>query len=200
MASIMDLLTSQLSGGNLKQIGAQLGADEETTSNATGAAIGALLTALARNAAKPEGAEALSTALAKDHDGSVLANLQNQIRNPTAGPGDGILRHVLGGRRSNIEAGLSNATGLDREKTARLLMMLAPIVMGALGKKKKASGLDAGTLAGYLGAERQAMETKEPGAAGMLGGLLDADGDGDFDINDITKHGGGLLGKFLGKR
>jgi len=199
MSSILDLLTSQLAGGNLKQIGSQLGADEKTAGNATGAAIGALLTALSRNAAKPEGAEALSNALAKDHDGSVLSNLQDQIRNPDTGTGDGILRHVLGGRRQTVEAGLSQATGLDLDKAGQLLTMLAPIVMGALGKAKQTSGLDAGSLAGYLGAEHKKLEAKQPQAAGMLGRLLDTDGDGDFDLKDITKHGGGLLGKILGR-
>jgi len=34
---------------------------------------------------------------------------------------------------------------------------------------------------------------------GILGKLLDSDGDGDVDLSDVAKRGAGLLGKFFGR-
>ncbi|MFW6040185.1 MAG: DUF937 domain-containing protein [Gemmatimonadota bacterium] len=62
--------------------------------------------------------------------------------------GAGILEHVLGGRRRTVERGIGQASGLDVSQIAKLLPLLAPIVMAALGKLKRKEGLDAGGLAG----------------------------------------------------
>lgn len=198
MASIFDSLTQQLGGDTLEQISGVLGADERTTGKATGAAVSVLLGALSRNASKPDGAEALARALAKDHDGSVLDNLGSLIGNPDAGPGAAILGHVLGGRQGRVENGLSQATGLDRDSAGKLLAMLAPVVLGALGRQQRQGNLDPGAVAGMLDSESRSMAHREPNAAGMLGALLDTDGDGDVDLGDMARHGAGLLGKLFG--
>ena len=200
MSSLLETLTSQLGGGTLKQISQQLGTDESTTQKAVGAALPTLLTALSRNASKPGGAEALHNALAKGHDGSVLNNLSGLIGNPQAGPGDGILRHVLGARRDQVESGLGRATGLDTTSTSKLMTMLAPMVMGGLGKEQREKHLDAGSLSSMLGRERESVQRAAPESVGMLTKLLDSDGDGDVELGDFVKRGGGMLGKLLGGR
>jgi len=113
--------------------------------------------------------------------------------------GEGILKHVLGGRQQTVQQGLGAASGLDAGKAGALLSMLAPVIMGALGKAKRQQGLDSGGLGAMLGQEEQRMERKQPGIGGLLGGLLDQDGDGSV-VDDITRMGGGLLGSLLGGR
>jgi len=117
----------------------------------------------------------------------------------TQGPGEGILRHVLGGRRASVEAGLGRATGLDAGSVGQLLAMLAPIVMGALGRERRRRGFDAGALAAMLGGERKTVERRAPVDLGAIRGLLDQDGDGQI-ADDVAKLGGGLLESFLGRR
>jgi hypothetical protein len=197
MSSLFEMLTQQLGGNTLKQISRQLGSDEETTGAATGAALTTLLGALSRNASNEDGARSLHRALEKDHDGSVLDNLGSFLGKPESGPGDGILRHVLGSRRRRVENGLSKSTGLDAGSVGKLLTILAPVVMGALGKTQRQQGLDVGALSGLLGQQRTEIERAEPKASGLMGMLLDTDGDGDVDLGDIAKHGAGLLGKFF---
>jgi hypothetical protein len=199
MSSLLETLVQQLGGGTMGQISRQLGADERTAGNATGAAVSTLIGALARNASQQQGAESLHKALSKDHDGSLLDNLAGFLGNPQGGPGEGILRHVLGARRPQVEAGLSKTTGLDAGSVGRLLTMLAPVVMAALGKTQRQGGMDSRALAGFLGQERQTIERREPQAAGLMGRLLDTDGDGDVDLGDLAKHGVGLLGKLFEK-
>jgi hypothetical protein len=50
-------------------------------------------------------------------------------------------------------------------------------------------------LGQVLGQERQAAQ--QSGAGGLLGAVLDQDGDGQLGLGDLLKIGGGLLG---GKR
>ena len=71
--------------------------------------------------------------------------------------------------------------------------MLAPMVLGALAKQKQTQGLDAGKLMGYLSKEKASVEEK---TGGMIGKLLDQDGDGDFDLSDVAKL---AVGKLFGK-
>jgi hypothetical protein len=109
--------------------------------------------------------------------------------------GNAILGHVLGAKRSNVETGISRTTGLDQGSTAQLLMLLAPVVLGALGKQQHQQGLDADGVAGLLKQERQQTESS-------LGGftrLLDLDGDGEIS-DDLINLGAKFLGSWLSKR
>jgi len=200
MSSILDILTKQLGGDTLRQISGQLGTDERTTNNAMSAALPMLLGALAKNTSQRGGAESLAGALDRDHDGGILENLSGLFGNPQAGAGDGIMRHMFGDRRRNVERNLSRGTGMSQDSMGKLFTMLAPVVMGALGQEKRRQGMDAGALAGFLGRERQEAERQAPREMGILGKLLDTDGDGDVDMGDIAKHGFGILGKLMNKR
>lgn len=106
------------------------------------AAVPLILAALARNSAQPEGAQALHEAVKSDHDGSILDNLMGYLGAPEAGNGAGILGHVLGGQRPAVEGSVAQVTGLDQGSAGSLMEMLAPVVMGAVGRTQQESGLD----------------------------------------------------------
>ena len=198
--SILDLVTQSLGGSGTRQIGQQLGLDENSTAKAISGALPVLLGALTRNASSSQGAGALAGALDRDHDGSILDDIGGFLGGGKAeSAGGAILKHVLGGRQSQVQNGLGQASGLDAGKAGQLLSMLAPLVMGALGKAQRGRGLDSGNLGAMLGQEQRRIERREPGLGGMLGSLLDADGDGSM-VDDITKIGGSLLGGLLGGR
>lgn len=194
MASLLDGLLQQLGGDTMRQMSQQLGTDDATTQKAVGAALPALVGALARNAQSPDGAASLAGALDRDHDGSVLNDLPALLGAGGGGAGASILGHVLGGKQSAVAGGIGAATGLDAAKSGQLLSMLAPIVMGALGQAKRTNGLDAGGLASMLGAERSAISGQGGGALGSLMSLIDRDNDGSV-VDDI----GGMLGKMMGR-
>ncbi|KPJ95969.1 MAG: hypothetical protein AMS18_01945, partial [Gemmatimonas sp. SG8_17] len=133
------------------------------------------------------------------HDGGVLDNLGGFLDSPDVDDGNGILGHLLGGRRNAVETGVSKASGVDLSMVTKLLPILAPIVMGALGRQKRQQNLDAGGLSSMLGSERKQMEQSSP-AAGILGQLLDEDGDGSIADDIAGKLGKGLLGGLFGRR
>lgn len=190
--NIQELLNQQLGGGAIQQISQQIGADEEATSNAVSAALPMLLGGLARNAQSPEGASSLLGALDRDHDGSVLDDVVGFLGQGGGGAGEGILGHVFGSNRQNVEAGISQASGLDLSQVARLLPLLAPLVMGVLGRTQRQEGLDAGSLAGILGQESRQAEASSP-LMGILSQVLDSNRDGSV-MDDVAGMLGGLLG------
>ena len=192
MSSLFGGLLEQIGGGNLEALSSQLGTDPGTTQKAAGAAIPLLMAALARNASKPEGATALHGALARDHDGSVLDNLSGFLASPDTKTGDGILGHVLGARRGSVEQGVAQAGGINPAAASKMLSILAPMVLGALGKQQRAQNLDAASLGKMLTNENSVAEKAAPGL-GALTRLLDADGDGSI-TDDLTKLGRNALG------
>ncbi len=190
--SLLDMLQQRLGDDAVNQISKQLGTDPTTTQAAIAAALPMLVGALARNAQDPGKAGALADALGR-HDGSVLDDVAGYLGRGNTGDGNGILGHVLGGRKEAVQTGLGQAAGFDPTKAGTLLAMLAPLVMGALGKAQRENGLDTGGLADMLGSEQQRAANAAPGVMGMLASFLDRDHDGSV-MDDI----GAMLGK-LGK-
>lgn len=191
--SLLDQLTQSLGPNALQQISQKLGTDSGQTNSAISAALPVLLGALASNASTASGADALNTAL-NQHDGSALDDVAGALNQGHGGIGDRILSHVLGNKQPAVTNGIGNATGLDASKVASLLAMLAPVVMGALGKAKNTNGLDAGGLASMLGQERQRINTNTGGLGGLMG-MLDQNNDGSV-ADDVM----GMAGKLFGKR
>lgn len=213
--SLTDQLFSELSGAPMRQIAGQLGLGQAQTAGALSAALPLLLGALGRNASQPQGAEALFGALSRDHaDGAASANASGgfdlggllgavlgggQTRQTN---GAGILGHIFGQQEQRVESALGQTTGLGSQKSAQLLQILAPIVMSFLAKQMfqgqgRAAGESAPTaqsLGGLLGREQQQVRQQGGLGGGLLGAVLDQDGDGNVDIGDLLKLGSGLFG------
>jgi hypothetical protein len=197
MSSLLEMLAGQLGGDTTAQISRQRGSDQAATGKAISAALPVLMGALARNTSGKQGAESLAGALARDHDGSILDNLSGFLQKPETGSGEGILGHVLGSKRPAVEQQLGRQTGLDTGSIAKLLPILAPIVMGALGRAQRQGNLDTNGLSSMLAGERKQAESA--GSLGGLAALLDADRDGNI-TDDVAKAGMGLLGRLLRRR
>lgn len=164
-------------------------------------------------------AEALNNALDKDHDGSIL-NDPSQI-SARQQEGGSILDHVFGGQKADVENQLSQNTGISMDKIGPILAMLAPIIMGYIGKEKRSNGVTSGgglgdLLGGILGnAQNQAQSQSSNPLNDILGSVLGGgqQQSGGNPLNDIlgqvlgggsgqqqqSQGGlGGLLGSILG--
>jgi hypothetical protein len=196
MSELTSLLTQALGGGTLESMSRQIGADKDATAQAISAALPILLGALDRNTDQPSGADALFNALQKDHDGSVLDDVAGFLDSGNLDEGNNILGHVLGGKRSSVESGLSRASGLDLGNVAKLLPMLAPLVMGAVGRLQRQHNLDAAGLSNALSDQRRRAVQAQPHAMSSLESLLDTNDDGQV-IDDVVKIGSSMLGSFF---
>lgn len=203
--NLIDLLQGQLSGGLVDQLSQQIGgADRDQTATAAQGIITTLVSQLARNASTPEGAQSLNNALERDHDGSILDNLTDvltgnvQPQNQSTVNGLGILKHVLGDRQGGVANMVSQMSGLESGKTMQLMGLLAPVVMGMLGKAKNQNGLDVGGIANLLnGTVSQQQQSGNP-TLNMISRFLDSDGDGSA-LDDIANMGMKILGGLFKK-
>ena len=195
MFSLQDLLGQQQGSQAVDQISQTVNAEPNLVNSAIQMALPALLNGLANNAATPQGAESLNSAL-DQHDGGILDNLgglgglasailgggQQQPASPQLNAG-GILGHILGGNQGQVTQQISNQSGLNAGQVAQILMILAPIVMGYLGRQKQQNNLDAGGLSDMLGQQQQQIQQSPQG--GFLQNMLDSDGDGSI-TDDIA--------------
>lgn len=201
--SLAEELFQQLQGAPLQQVSQQLGTGQMQTASAISAALPLLLGALGKNTAEPQGAEALFGALQRDHTGLDLGSVLGAVLGGSAAPatqdnGAAILGHIFGGNQPRAEASLGQATGLGGDKAGQLMKILAPIVLSFLAQRFLSQGnANPGGLSQVLGQEREVAQQQGGLGGGLLGTVLDQDGDGQLGLGDLLKIGGGLLG---GKR
>lgn len=195
MDALVGQLIGQLSGDDLSQISQRIGSDQGKTGSALSAAMPLLISALANNASKPNGAESLQQALVNDHDGSILNDVSGFLGDPQVANGAGILGHVLGSQQPAVTQGLAQSTGMDSSQIGQLLEIAAPLVMGALGQKQQEQGFDANGLSNFLGGQQQMTQQSNPDMMGLLNNLLDMDQDGSA-LDDIL----GMVGKLFGRK
>lgn len=200
---LMDLLKSQVSGQIMDQLSKQVGAPQEQTSAAVDGIFGAVLNGLSKNVSSPQGASALLGALDRDHDGSILDDLagflggQKTPTNTGTLNGAGILRHILGGSQGKMVDAISKMSGMDSNKTGQLLMTLAPMILGVIGKTKNQNNLNAGGLSDLISSTTQKVNQNK--TASIFTQLLDKDGDGSI-MDDIAQSGvKSLLGRLFRK-
>lgn len=192
MNAITQMITQRIAGAAAGQLASRLGISESTAQTAVQLAVPLVIAALARNASQPQGAQDLHQAVANDHDGSILDNLSGYFANPQSANGSGILGHVLGGQRPSVENNLAQATGLDQGSAGSLLEIVAPLVMGAVGRQQQQNGLDADGLSQYLGEQKQEAQSSNPDLMGSLSAMLDANNDGSV-VDDLGRMAGGFF-------
>ena len=215
--SPLEVLARQLDGNAVNTLSQRLGASPQQTQAATAGVVQTLLGAMARNVQNnPRQAQSIERALDRDNHAALLDNLGALLGgggaagagnvNARALNGMGILRHVLGNRTGRVADQVGRSTGLSAGQVGQLMVMLAPLVMGALGKSRQAnSGARAGGgggIADILGSVLgggglfggvQAAPQQAPRQRSFLDAVLDRNGDGNSS-DELMQMGTQLLG------
>lgn len=134
MPDIFELLNSDLGKQLITKTGNEAGISSEQTSEVLSMALPALMGAMQQNATSAQGAQSLLGALTSKHDGSILDNLgdlfQGGVNSDVLQDGSGILGHILGGKQTAIENGISKKTGISSQQIAQIIKNAAPIPNG----------------------------------------------------------------------
>lgn len=202
---LIDLLQGQLTESMIDQLSQQIGGeDREKTAQAASGIMSTLLSSLAKNASTFDGAKSLNNALETDHDGSILDHLTDYLSgnvpsgHERAANGNGIIKHILGDKSNSAIDMISRLSGLEQGKTSNLMSLLAPVLMGALGKTKKQNGLDVAGIISLLSGTVTAQTQQNP-EMGLISKFLDGDGDGSI-IDDVANIGFKMLGGLFGRK
>lgn len=174
MSALMNLIQSTIRNSAITQLSEQLGKDEQTTSSAIDSALPILIGALYRSATKDEGA-GLSQALESKHDGRILDDISAHVTNNDQADGRSILRHILGANLDAVAMILGAQAGIGERRATSLMAILAPLLLGVLGKAKAQSKLSAGHLTRLLCAEAEGLTKRSPTMMYAIAELLDTD-------------------------
>lgn len=209
--NLLEMIMSAQNGAAAQQAGAQLGLNQNQSQSAIAALLPAISSALKQNTANPQGLAGLLGALQNGQHEQYLDNPQMLGQPQTVNDGNAILGHLFGSKEvSRAVAGrASEQTGIGSDVLKKLLPLVATMAMGSLSKQTKAptmqsaltglamqhlmggqkkSGLGAilGAVTGANGRQqRQTQQTHQQGM-GILGKMLDADGDGSM-MDDILQ-------------
>lgn len=209
--NLLEMIMSAQNGAAAQQAGAQLGLNQSQSQSAIAALLPAISSALKQNTANPQGLAGLLGALQNGQHEQYLDNPQMLGQPQTVNDGNAILGHLFGSKEvSRAVAGrASEQTGIGSDVLKKLLPLVATMAMGSLSKQTKAptmqsaltglamqhlmggqkkSGLGAilGAVTGANGRQqRQTQQTHQQGM-GILGKMLDADGDGSM-MDDILE-------------
>lgn len=183
MNVILALLNGDLGKDVIDNISKQAGASKKDTQAVVTASLPELFGALQNNASSG-GAGGILQAISTKHDGSILNNLAGALGSGAASDGAGILKHVLGSNLTPIQKAISEKTGVPAATVGKVLALLAPIVMGFLGRETKKSAVN-----------------NEKGLTDLLGGLVGGGSGSDLlgSLLSAGKSAGKTKGKSAGK-
>lgn len=194
--SLIDLLTGNTGNQVAEQAENKFGISKNQIIALLAVATPLVISYLRNKSQDNKEAEALNNALDKDHDGSIL-NDTSQLE-ARQNEGGSILSHVFGSEKGNIENQLSQNTGISIDKIGPILAMLAPVIMGYIGKEKQQNNVGAGGLGDLLGgilggAQNQAQQQQSSPLNDILGSVLGG-GQSQSSGNPLNDILGSVLG------
>ena len=192
--NIVSLAAQFLTPDMIARIASALGVDKSLAGKAISAAVPSLLGGLAGVAGTQDGAQKLFQAVTQQPP-SVLDSLAGMIggsgQASLVESGTKALGSLLGPAVvSGLGGALSKYTGLGGTASSSLLGLLAPVVMGTLGKQASAGSLNAGGLASLLASQATNISAALPsGFADTLRGtgLLNSFGAGVAGANQAAQ-------------
>ncbi|MCY0970308.1 DUF937 domain-containing protein [Chryseobacterium wangxinyae] len=194
--SLIDLLTGNTGNQVAEQAESKFGISKNQIIALLAVATPLVISYLRNKSQDAKEAEAISNALDKDHDGSILDDT-SQLDN-RQDEGGSILSHVFGNQKNTVENQLSQNTGISIDKIGPILAMLAPVIMGYIGKEKQQNNVGAGGLGDLLGgilggAQNQAQQQQSSPLNDILGSVLGG-GQSQSSGNPLNDILGSVLG------
>lgn len=181
--NVMDMITGALTPDNIGAVAGALGMDNDMVAKGLGAAMPAVLAGVLGSASKPEGREALGSAL-DAADTGLLDNLGGLLSGGGSASmiasGSKLLSGFMGDSNLGKLAGaLGSSLGAPKASTGSLLGLAAPMMMSMLAGKKKSEGMDVGGLVSSLMGQKEQIAkaipddvTKELAGSGVFDDLL----------------------------
>jgi hypothetical protein len=169
----------------VEQLAQRVGADPDEVERAARTALPALLGGLRANAADPAGASSLTEALGQ-HDAALVEGGVDLDRVDEA-DGQKIAHHIFGDNEEQVVGRIGGVGAVSSDLVAKLLPLLAPVVLSWLTKQVLGGGRPEAAGAGGGGGVQDILGQ-------VLGGAVGGQQGGGSSGNIITDVLGGLLG------
>ncbi|MCY2984392.1 MAG: DUF937 domain-containing protein [Planctomycetota bacterium] len=186
--NLVDLIKSQLTPDVLGKLAGQVGANESQAKSVIGAAVPALLSALAGSASQAGGMQKLLSALGG------LGSMSDMLSGASLEKGTGLLTSLLGGSTlSGIVSTLAKFSGLGGDSTSKLLGYLMPMVLGGVMSSFKGKTPDAAGLLSLFSENKSAI------ASAIPSGLSLASIPGLSNTSEAVRSAAGTAGRNVGR-
>ena len=174
---LMGLIGGVLDNGVVEQIGKVVGESPTRTQAAVSGAVPSVLAGMLNHAtSSPSGAGQLLSMLSTGGFERVTGNLGGILgggQGPVdqlVGSGRNILGSLFGPRLGGVTNAVSSSAGVSQGIGSSILSMVAPVVMGVVGKHVISGGLNASGLLNLLTGNKDAIAKSAPaGLASALG-------------------------------
>jgi hypothetical protein len=167
MASIVDNVMGMLSSGdNLSTMGKSVGGDEKSVKSALSMGLPLLMGSMADKASKPGGAEMLTKMIPQEGAGNP-DNISSQLSNPPTAGGSDMVSKLMGNQMGPMQNAISKKSGLAPDGVGKLLAMVAPILMGQVGKMFSQGNMDSKGLSALLGSQSKMAMQSSPEASDL---------------------------------
>ena len=180
--NIIGLLQNQLNDNLLTKISGLLGENKSGVTAAVGSALPSMLLGLMQKGSEPNGAASLIKVLQEGkHDGGILDNLGSVLGGGSTttdfvSSGKNLFGSLFGDKAGGITDIIASASGISKNAGSSLLGILAPIVMGFLGKTLKAQGgLNPAGLTNLLLGQKEFIKSALPSGLTQLMGVTNLD-------------------------
>ena len=195
--NLMDMIMGAAGGQAPQQMGQQFGLSAGQSQGAIAALLPAISSALKQNTGSPQGLAGLMGALQKGNHDQYLDNPQQLSQAGAVTEGNAILGHLFGSKDVSREVAsrASASSGIDSGILKKMLPMVAMMAMGSLGKQTSGKGGLQSMMTGL--AMQQLMGGKSSGLGGMLGGLMGGNQRRAQAQTQQHQQGMGMLGKML---
>lgn len=179
--NILDLLLSADNKPALDEISRNFGLTEDQTRSAVEGLIPALSRGIEKNSGNEHGMDELLDAVRNGKHGQYIEQPNTLSRPETSEDGNGILGHIFGNKQvsRDVASQVSKQSGISSSILKKMLPVVASLVMGAISKKVMGGGSKG--------------QVNRAQSGGIIGMLLDSDGDGSIWDDVLGMAAKGLL-------
>jgi len=171
--SLLDAVKGYLTPDVVRSASSLVGESESSTRQTLNGAIPSVLSGLTNMVSTRDGAGTLAGLVRDGGYGSAVDNISSLFSGGSAtssmlNSGSQLLGKLFGNKGSSVSDLLARSGGVSSSSATSLLSLAGPLVMGVLGKRAAAQGLDASGLANSLLSEKGEIAAAAPSGLGQL--------------------------------
>ena len=207
--NLMDMAKSYLTNELVSKASNALGESEGGISKIISAAVPSLISSIADKTSTTDGANAVAKMAADQHSSGLLGSLGNFFggddnSNNMLSSGGGIISSLLGGKGNMLTSLISNFAGSKSGTVGTILSMVAPAILGMIGKHSSDNNVPASGLGSLMAGQKDlAMKALPSGfsLSSLFGGAADTatstvTNAASTAYNEVEEKAGGAM-KFL---
>jgi OmpA-OmpF porin, OOP family len=171
--SLLDAISSHLTPNVVRSASSLVGESESSTRQTLNAAAPSVLSGLTNMVSSREGASNLTSMIRDGGFGSAVDNVGSLFGGGRAttsmlGTGQQLVGKIFGGRNSAVTDAVAKSGGVSGPAATKIMALVAPLVLGVLGKRATEQRLDSTGLANVLLNEKSDIAAAAPSGVSQL--------------------------------